>query len=431
MKRRIKNTISGVIPLCLGLAVAKTAFALPFGIFEPRSLAMGGAGVASASSVNAVFYNPAILSTYKVRKEKGKNEAFSFPVLSIRAARAVETLADRRDVNYQADITNAFDAYNTDPTPANGQAALNTIDSLHGTLGEAANNALFLDASASLVIGIPSKYQGGAFFITQRGVGDGQLTVPAADLNTLNYYQQALQLIVAGDTAAAQANYPDAFEGGNLKDPSGTITSEANARAAVISELGIGISRQITILGTDFSVGLAPKMVQVTAYDYHKTISSSTQDKKGTRDDNWRLNVDLGVLKRIGNRWRVGLVVKNLIERSYATSTGRDVTIKPQWRMGAAYSTPLITYTMDLDLQANDGVYPGNAAQYVLAGVEIMQGRLRYRLGYRDSIAYSGPKEDGVFSAGLGLNFKPTYLDLAYAENHEQRALSMMFGFNF
>lgn len=430
MNRRIKQFVIFAIPLSFSLLLPKIVMALPFGIYEPRSLAMGGTGVASASSVNAVFYNPAILSSYKEYKEKAKNEAFSFPVLSVRASRAVETLADQRDVNYEADITSTFDTYNTDRTVENAQTALNTISSLYSTLGQVANNVFLLDASASLVIGVPSKYQGGAFFITHRGVGDGQLSIAAADLELMNDYQEALQYITSSGTEGVQ--HPELFDGGgNLINPSANITSEVNARAALVSELGIGLSKQINILGSNYYFGLTPKMVQVTTYDYHQSLNSSRQDKEGTKDDDWQLNFDFGVLKKITAQWRIGLVVKNLIERSYPTSTGQDVTIKPQWRLGVAHITPLITYTVDLDLLPNDGVYPGNATQFLLTGIEITQGFLRYRLGYRDSISHSGPKQDGVFSAGLGLNIKPVYLDLAYSENHQQRAASLMFGFNF
>lgn len=418
--------------LCLGIVFTKTVFALPFGIYEPRSLAMGGAGVASATSVNAVFYNPAILSTYKDYKDKAINEAFSFPVVSARVSRAVETLVDQQDVNYQNDITTSFAAYNTDRSPATAQTALDTINSLYGTLGKLANNVFLLDASASLVIGVPTKFQGGAFFVTTRGVGDGQLSIPATDLTLVNNYQQALQLIVAGNPAQAQLDYPDQFDGsGNLINPSANITAEANARAAHINEMGIGLSKQIKIFGSDYSLGLTPKMVQVTTYEYHQSLNNSTQDKQGTTDDDWQINFDVGVLKRLTAQWRLGLVVKNAIERTYLTASGQTFTIKPQWRVGAAYTTPAATYTMDLDLLSNEGVYPGNAAQFLLTGVEFKQGFLRYRLGYRESIAHKGPKEAGVFSAGLGLNIKPVYLDLAYSENHQQRAASLMFGFNF
>ena len=38
--------------------------AVPFGVSDPRSLAMGGTGVASAEASNAVFHNPALLAQF-------------------------------------------------------------------------------------------------------------------------------------------------------------------------------------------------------------------------------------------------------------------------------------------------------------------------------------------------------------------------------
>lgn len=418
------------ISLSLGLLLPGLVSALPFGIYEPRSMAMGGAGVAAASSTNAVFYNPAILATYRQYKEKGNNEAFSFPTLAIRASSAVETLADRKDARFEADITTAIDNYNNDPNTTTAQTALNAVSDLHDILGEVANNLLLVDGVASLAIGIPSKQQGGAFFVSHRGVADGILNVPADDLATLNDYQEALLYITSGGNAGVP--HPDLFdENGELGYPTTGLTSSINARAAVITELGLSMSRQFNLLGENVAVGLSPKMVKVTTYEYQKTITSGAQDKEGTTDDNWFLNFDLGILKELSPRWRLGLVVKNLIERSYPTASGEKVTVKPQWRMGVAYLTSPITYTVDVDLQSNDGVYPGNSAQFLLAGIEIKHNVLRYRFGYRDSFAHKGPKEDGVFSAGLGLNIKPVYFDLAYSENHQQRAGSLMLGFNF
>ena len=418
--------LSLVIPLCFNLVFTTQVSAMPFGIYDPRALAMGGAGVAVASSVNAVFYNPAILSTYSVLKEKAHNQAFSFPITSIRLSSALETLIDQRNINYESNITESINTYNANQGPTTAQAALTEINSLNNILGYA-NNLLMLDASASLVVAVPSQYQGGAFFVSHRGVGDGQLNIPAADIALLNDYQEALQFAISGEGDPHNELYTD----GNLGNPTGNISAEANARFAVITELGIGLSRQLKVFGSDYSVGITPKMVQVTTYDYHRTITDNVQDKEGTKDDDWQANLDVGVLKKISARWRVGLVAKNLIERRYPSATGEDLTISPQWRLGVAHYTPLITYTVDLDLLANDGVYPGNASQFLLSGMEIKQGLLRYRLGYRHSIDHQGPREDGVFSVGLGLNGKTLYFDMAYSENQQQRAGSLMLGFHF
>lgn len=425
-KQRIARAI---ISLCFTLLLAKQVLAIPFGIYEPRSMAMGGAGVAAAGSENAVFYNPAILATYKDYKEKATNEAFSFPVLSIRASRALETLAEQSDVNYEQDINNSVSNYNNNQNVANAQAVLDSINPLYNTLAKVANKVFLLDANASLVVGVPSKYQGGAFYVSHRGVGDGQVNVSSDDLQLLNDYQEELDAVAAGN--APGSVHPELYSGGQLNDPSARITSEANARAVVISELGISMSRQINIMGSAFSFGVTPKMMQVTTYDFHRSINNNREEREDTKDEDWQPNVDLGLMKTLGKQWRFGLVVKNLIERDYPTSSGQEVTFKPQWRAGAAYITERVTYTVDMDLQANEGVYPGNAAQFILAGLEFRQGLMRYRLGYRDSVSHKGPKQAGILSAGFGFYFGSLYLDMAYSENQQQRAASLMLGFNF
>jgi hypothetical protein len=49
---------------------------MPFGIFDPRSIAMGGTGVASGTDSNASYFNPALLAAAK-RKE----DRFAFDVM--------------------------------------------------------------------------------------------------------------------------------------------------------------------------------------------------------------------------------------------------------------------------------------------------------------------------------------------------------------
>jgi len=426
---RHKTVFIAIIGLIFNLCFPLSSHALPFGIYEPRSLAMGGAGVAVATGENAVFYNPAMLATYKKHKEDADNESFTFPAISVRGTRSLEVLAEQRDRNYQAEITTSITNFNNDPSQQNAQIAADNIGSLLSLVDKIANNPFLLDASASLAISVPSKFQGGAFFLSHRAVGDGQFNVPASDKATLSAYQQELNSLAQGN-APNYAN-TDLYDGTNLRDPTPGITSSARARAVYIKELGVSLSRQIKLFGEDYAIGLSPKMLQVTTYEFHRTINNNVEDSEGTEDDDWQVNFDLGLFKKISPNWQAGLTVKNLIEREYPTASGDHITFKPQWRAGVAYLSSSIIYTLDMDLIPNDGVYSGNAAQFVLAGIEIKHSFMRYRLGYRDTIAHKGPREVGVFSAGLGFNFKPVYLDLAYSENHQQRAASLMFGFNF
>ena len=47
----------------------QNAHAAAFGTFDPRSMAMGGAGVASGTSANANFFNPALLAAARTDED--------------------------------------------------------------------------------------------------------------------------------------------------------------------------------------------------------------------------------------------------------------------------------------------------------------------------------------------------------------------------
>ena len=68
-----------ILAASLGLAsllVTHQALAVPFSSFDPRSFAMGGAGVAAGTSANAVFFNPALLAAAT------QDDDFSFELLA-------------------------------------------------------------------------------------------------------------------------------------------------------------------------------------------------------------------------------------------------------------------------------------------------------------------------------------------------------------
>ena len=69
--------------LILTLQIWDKVYAMPFGTFDPRSLSMGGTGVASATATNAVFYNPALMAQFEYNEDEGRTSEFIFPVISV------------------------------------------------------------------------------------------------------------------------------------------------------------------------------------------------------------------------------------------------------------------------------------------------------------------------------------------------------------
>ncbi|MDH5408820.1 MAG: conjugal transfer protein TraF [Gammaproteobacteria bacterium] len=418
----------GLLSMVAMLLIPVNAQAFPFGIYDPRSMAMGGTGVASANSITSVFYNPALLALEKKRKEKSGKQSFSFPLVAARRSNSVETILDLNDVNYTNQITSTVNDYNAARTTETALAALNEFRNFNGSLGEIANKPLFADANTSLVIGIPSNQEGGAFYVTGRAVGDGQVNVPAEEQQLLADYTEALEFITSG--GASGEAHPELFDGGgNLINPVGNITANANARGAVITETGVSFSKRVS--NTPFIVGFTPKVMTVKTYDVSKSLNSAAIDRQPSENSDPFFSLDVGFLYKFDNTWRGGMVIKNLREKSYVTNLGNTIKIQPQIRLGVARITSSLILSLDYDIAANKGVYSENKTQYLALGAELPLGVIKFRGGYRHTMKANGPKESGVFSAGLGLQMSSLYFDLAYATNSDQEGASLILGFQF
>ncbi len=425
-KRSRLQRLTGLLALLL---TATNVSAIPFGIYDPRSLAMGGTGVAAATSINAVHYNPSLLAQYKKYKEKTGQQAFSFPVIAGRASKTLQDISDINDRNYDSSVSNAINTYNANPSIVNADNALVTIQNLQNDLSSISNKIILADLSASLVIGIPSKHAGGAFYFLQRGVGDGNVNVSSSDSALINDYREALLFISSGGSQGSA--HPELFNGSNLIDPVNTFTSNANARAAVITEIGVSIASTFNLFGSPVALSIKPKIYKIKTFDYSSSITGDSINRQSQTDKQWNLSLDLGASYNINETWRVGLVLKDLVEKNFQTGNGNTISIKPQLRFGIARSTPSYMLTADIDVIANEGVFNNNKSQYLMLGFEMPLSYVRLRAGYRYALVSGLANEAGIFSAGVGMNIKSFYFDFAYSENSQQLGLGLMFGFNF
>jgi len=429
LKIFLLNSHKPFIFIILLLTSTQKVFAIPFGVYDPRSLAMGGTGVATANSINAIYYNPSLLAIQKTYKETNKQQAFSFPVIAGRASKSLQDLSDINNKNYDSSISAVISTYNASPTLTNANSTLALVQNLQSDLSSVSNKLILADVSASLAIGIPSKNAGGAFYFLQRGVGDGNINITAADSTLITDYQEALLFI--SSSGAQGSAHPELFSGGNLIDPISSLTSTANARAAIITEMGVSFAGEFILFKRKVLLSMKPKVYKLKAFDYSSSITNNTVNSQSQQNSQWQLNVDLGATYDINKIWRAGLVIKDVLAKDFPTSNGNTITIKPQIRAGLAYFAQSYTLTADIDLIPNNGVFENNKKQYLLLGGEIPVSFFKLRAGYRYALQSKVSNEDGMFSVGVGINLKSFYLDFAYAENSEQIGAGLMFGFNF
>ena len=103
------------------LSCTSAAIALPFNSFDPRSMAMGGAGVAVGDAAMAPFFNPALLGVTK------DEDDFSvvLPVIGVRVydPEDFRTGVDHfQQGNYVNNLQASINAFNAAAAPTAAQA---------------------------------------------------------------------------------------------------------------------------------------------------------------------------------------------------------------------------------------------------------------------------------------------------------------------
>lgn len=412
------------------LSLSQLANAVPFGGFDPRSLAMGGTGVASGSSANAAYYNPALLAMFKTRKESGKNSQFIFPTITGRYFEGIETVEEVQEDNFDEAFVDAIAVYNTNQNAANAGAVLQAATDLENNIDDLLTGPAHADVNAGLVLGIGHKHEGGSIIINRRFVADGAVDNFENDLALLDTYVEAMEFVEAGGNPATAATlYPEVFNGGDLQD---NLTSSAVAGAMLITEVGMSVAGRFSIAGHTVAIGFTPKIMHVETFDFRAdAVTNTTVDVEDDHED-WDVNFDLGLARQIDPNWRAGLVFKNLRTLRYRSSLGNYFEIKPQSRFGIMHKSHLGLYALDLDVTKNKPVRSGYETRMLSLGGEWRTHRyLKLRAGASKNLSGVDAGKKILYTLGVHGDIFRGIVDLTYAKNSYERAIGIQAGFRF
>ena len=410
--------------LCCPLALMKVqvACALSFGSFDPRAMAMGGAGVAAGTSANASFYNPALLAASRT----DENFSLEIPVVAARVAdpdELLNNLDDYQNAKYPDALSAAIGQWNNASTPSELAAAKNAViasgTNMVSALDNLSSKALQAQLNAGMVLGIPSKHWGTAFYTNVRADGGVILDVSQDDLNAVNSVIGTLQNLDLTGLSNSSAN--------QLPDPTTDLKSTVDARGAVISEVGVSLAREFALAGNTVALGITPKYMSVDTFDYRDKVDTANvtldQGRKSYND----INLDVGVEHDYGHNWKSGVVVKNILSKKYATVLGHTIKIEPQARWGLAYVGAATTVAMDVDLLENKPTGFDSASQNISLGAEFnILDYLQLRAGYRYNMSNS---KTNAAAIGVGLSPKVVRMDLAVEGSDREVGVGFQLGF--
>ena len=443
-----------LLPLSIVLvATGNLASADNFYPFHARAAAMGNTGVASARSSGAPFYNPSMLAKQSSEKEF----EILLPMLGILAAdddELIDSLDDIDEGAYVDNFTDAVDRYNAaidTGIPAELRGATGaTIDSLNALDGEIVKldeSTLRANIGAGLTVAIPSKSVAMAFSATSHASISARFNYE--DSQTVAKYTDGLDALtddyIAGTVdpnAPLNPLYADLVEIDPvseklvLKDP--TINSEIEAVALTLSELAVSFAHEFTIAGTEIALGVTPKYVRVTTYDYTARVVDEgvdgtedvADDIKDTKEADSNMNIDIGAAWQSGN-WTSGLAIRNLLSQDYKTIADRSYKLKPHARVGGAYSGGWFNVAADLDLTEQDGLFEDQETQFLATGVEFdLADIVQLRAGYNHNLSDT---DTSMWSLGMGLSPGGVMIELAVTSAPKIDAVggTIQFGFRF
>jgi len=417
--------------------------AATFGFYDPRSLAMGGTGVSHANIDHAAYFNPALLSV----AEEDDDFSLLIPSVGIQVydpENLWDSIEAYQDGQYETTFNNTMDAFNTASAADKKARAVDVSTSaqqLLDGLNAMAGKELDFEVNAGLGVAVPGKRLGLAVSANGRVMGGVVLDVTAGDNLLIQKYIDTM-ICIASDTAEGQCHADIATDTSDppdgipdvIIDPSPALTSTASLRGAMLVEGGLSLSHEFESLDK-LSIGITPKVVQVTTFDYKIGVENAELDSdavdKGKRvyDDT---NFDLGLAKRLDKNWKAGLMIKNVMRKEYKTVLGNTIVLEPQARAGVSHHTNWTTVALDLDLTENDRTgLTGEATRYIAIGMELDVSLFQFRAGVRRNLSAESAQVKDMLSAGLGVYIAGVHADVGIAKNDDEFAAALQLGFQF
>ncbi|MGE4619809.1 MAG: conjugal transfer protein TraF [Planctomycetota bacterium] len=418
---------------------------------DPRSMGMGGVGVAIANPSTAPFFNPAVLAI-----EKRERFSIEVPTIGVRAYDPndfLTKLSDFQDLDLVSALENSISDFNLAPSEASSGAVVGDINELNQNLANLDGSPLVTEIGIGLSLGDSGQEFGWTLYASGRGqIGtlfnyqdEAFFDGFAAAIDVVDFDNPANNTAAQLDALSDYVSYDlDPVTGEVLNVQSlpfaeDDINSSVDVLGLGQHEIGISMARNIG----GVAYGITPKFVRSMVYDYSANAQVADyavydEDDFVTEYDNF--NVDIGFARELDGGFTVGFVGKNLIEQRYEgfrrnpdtlelESTGNVVTTSAIYQVGMARQEQWGTFAIDYDLQEVKGFNGLPGSQFLSAGIELdAWGWGQLRTGYRMNLSDS---DRSVLSAGVGLSPFGIHVDLAVAGNSNEVGAAAQLGFRF
>jgi hypothetical protein len=357
------------------------------GYYGARALSLGYAGTALNYDMNAIFINPAMLSSlsYSLTGYQYQNSYLDYNDFSENLSEVLE---------YDLEHFETIDA---------GEKRIlfsKLRDIYHSKVG---------------IYGFSSSIPG---FVT-RNYGISFSVVNTAFINPVS-------------PTNSTGNGTDLFE----KDP-GDVSNDEIASLQMnfvgLHYKQISLSYALPISRSlNFGVTLHYLFGKITEFNssLNENIFSIGWDAKDYLEETWsaadekfsRFNADLALVMDIGNSFKVALVTKNIGSPKIKTPE-REITLNRRIIAGLAFK-PNIKWGvyLDMDITKSDLLHNGSEMQPISFGIEkgFFNSRFFLRVGFLNDLTekqFFGSKSNVLYGLGLGFNMKKIVVDVALGLN--------------
>ena len=325
-------------------------------------------------------------------------------------------------------ISNSVATFNATMNADTAQAVVDTTGSLDAYLSDLDGEELRADVYFGMGLTEPGKFQGAGFFLGGRLLAGGQSDITKTDRAILAAYREGLTFIASNGAEGEERS--ELFDAnGELIDPVDSLTSSASATGVAIIEVGVAMSTQFQIFGGPVAAGISFKALEVETFEDTQRVVDDRISVDRNSERETHVNIDIGAVKELGDHWRIGLAVKDIVPHNYKTSQGTVVRLRPRARIGASYHAGRMQIAADFDVARGEPLGTEQPTQEAAWGAEWVFGpALKLRAGYRQDVLGN---RDGIASIGFGTRWKRLVADVAYAQSGDARAGAVQFGVAF
>jgi len=393
---KIKSSILFTITL------STTLSALQFQTIGYKSISMGGATVASSASSTAVYNNPALL-------------AKSVEKVEVSLGLGIAGYDHGAGASYQALMNSDF------------EDAMDEADENVDNLSQNTINTLF--DSRDIILNIDKK----GFELSPQGYIGAQVYEYGFGIFTTSDIVAVANISQIHDQLIFENNdigYQKILENGNIVSSNQTEYDSTSLEAGitdgytyfdaigiVLTEVPIAYSHSFELSQGLLHVGGALKYMNAITYVETILLDDEENNNEDSRQDETSSNfgIDLGVAYEpyFVKNLTLGLVIKNLNSPKFGT-VGKDITIDPMVRIGAAYNiNKELEVALDIDVTSNKTLIPGLDSQTIGGGINYMPvDWFSIRGGLMTNIS-SKDKAGMVYTAGMGIGPQWLQIDLS------------------